>query len=217
MLLSFMGVSVRPIIVVKLAIILIGLASLLLSGCASVPMASMDQDAQAKDFSTHPDKGSLYIYRNEILGAAIPMTVVLNGKKLGQTASKTYFQLDLVPGEYSIESVTENTSSLSLSIDAAQNYFVWQEVKMGMWMARSKLQEVDEETGKKGVLESKLIKSELSEDDLLPLGQVKNHPQPKKYVNSMSFAGTVLSVKKSFSKRKLNFCRSYRIFSFLFD
>ncbi|MHB1198622.1 MAG: hypothetical protein ACYCZ6_03515 [Polaromonas sp.] len=66
---------------------------LLLSGCASVPMASLDLDTKAKDFSPVPNKASLYIYRNESFGAAIPMTVSVNGKVLGQTAAQTYLRI----------------------------------------------------------------------------------------------------------------------------
>ncbi len=142
---------------------------LLLSGCASVPMAPMDQDIKAKDFSPAPNKASLYIYRNESFGAAIPMTVSVNGKALGQTAAQTYFRLNIIPGKYSVESHAENVSSLSLTTEAGKNYFVWQEVKMGMWMARSLLQQTDEPTGRAGVIESKLIATSISEDDLTPL------------------------------------------------
>lgn len=142
---------------------------LLLSGCASVPMAPLDQDAKAKDFSPIPNKASLYIYRNESFGAAIPMTVSVNGKALGQTAAQTYFRLNLTPGKYTVESHAENVSSLALATEAGKNYFVWQEVKMGMWMARSLLQQTDETTGRAGVLESKLIASSVSESDFAPL------------------------------------------------
>ena len=41
---------------------------------------------------------------------------------------------------------------------------------MGMWMARSLLQQVDEETGRAGVNESKLIKAQVAENKILPLG-----------------------------------------------
>ena len=142
---------------------------LLLSGCASVPMAPLDQDSKAKDFSPIPNKASLYIYRNESFGAAIPMTVSVNGKALGQTAAQTYFRLNLTPGKYNVESHAENVSNLSLTTEAGKNYFVWQEVKMGMWMARSLLQQTDETTGRAGVMESKLIASTVSESDLTPL------------------------------------------------
>ena len=142
---------------------------LLLSGCASVPMASLDQDTKAKDFSPIPNKASLYIYRNESFGAAIPMTVTVNGKALGQTAAQTYFRLNLNPGKYAVESHAENVSTLPLTTEAGKNYFVWQEVKMGMWMARSLLQQTDETTGRAGVMESKLIASSVSESDIFPL------------------------------------------------
>lgn len=142
---------------------------LLLSGCASVPMAPMDQDTKAKEFSPAPNKAALYIYRNESFGGAIPMTVAVNGKALGQTAAQTYFRLNIVPGKYNVESHAENVSSFPLTTEAGRNYFVWQEVKMGMWMARSLLQQTDETTGRAGVLESKLIATSISDDDLIPL------------------------------------------------
>ena len=142
---------------------------LLLSGCASVPMAPMDQDAKAKEFLFAPGKASVYIYRNETMGAAIPMTVTINGKALGQTAAQTYFRLNVMPGKYNVESHAENVSSLPLSVEPGKNYFVWQEVKMGMWMARSLLQQVDDQTGRAGVMESKLVASVVSDNDLTPL------------------------------------------------
>jgi hypothetical protein len=40
-----------------------------------------------------------------------------------------------------------------------KNYFVWQEVKMGMFAPRSLLQLVDEGKGRAGVSECKLIES----------------------------------------------------------
>jgi len=149
--------------------IIMSVLILLLTGCASVPMAPLDQDTKAKDFSPVQNKASLYIYRNESMGAAIPMTVSVNGKALGQTAAQTYFRLNLTPGKYSVESHAENVSSFPLPVEAGKNYFVWQEVKMGMWMARSLLQQVDETTGRAGVLESKLIASSISDNDLAPL------------------------------------------------
>lgn len=142
---------------------------LILQGCASVPMAPLDEDARAKDFLPVKNKGSLYIYRNESFGAAIAMTVSVNGKTLGQTAAQTYFRLNLAPGRYKVESHAENVSDLLLPIESGKNYFVWQEVKMGMWMARSLLKQTDEATGRAGVMESKLISTTIQESDLLPL------------------------------------------------
>jgi len=52
----------------------------------------------------------------------------------------------------------ENDATLTLSTEAGKNYYVWQEVKMGLLMARSKLSQVNEKEGKQGVMESKLVK-----------------------------------------------------------
>lgn len=161
----------------KVAVVLsIACLASIFGGCASVPMASMDQDANSKQFTPSPNKAALYIYRNEAFGAAIPMNVAVNGMNIGQTASKTYFRLNLIPGRYKIESNAENVSSLNLSAEAGENYFVWQEVKMGMWMARSALQQVAESTGRAGVMESKQIASTINESDLRPLDSPQNVP-----------------------------------------
>jgi len=133
------------------------LLTLLLTGCASTSMASLDQDAQAKKFTPNPDKASLYIYRNEIMGAGVHMDVDLNGRKIGETVAQSYFELNLNPGVYNIVSHAENDSELSMTLEAGKNYFVWQETKMGFLYARNKLQQVDDATGRAGVNESKMI------------------------------------------------------------
>ena len=126
-------------------------AAILVSGCASVPMASADADKQAKSYATSPTKANLYIYRNESMGGAIRMTVSVNNKVLGQSGPKTYFLVQVDPGKHEISSLTENTSTLVVDAQAGRNYFIWQEVKMGAFSARSQLQIVDEATGRKGV------------------------------------------------------------------
>jgi hypothetical protein len=131
----------------------------LITGCASVPMTSIDEDAKAKSFVVPSDKSSIYVYRNESIGGAIPMTVALNGKVAGQTGMQTYFLFEVAPGTHEVSSISENTSTLKLQTEAGKAYYVWQEVKMGMWMARSQLQQVDEQTGRKGVLECKRAQS----------------------------------------------------------
>lgn len=146
----------------------VAILSLLVVGCASVPMAPADQDAKAKQFTPVSNKANVYIYRNENFGRAIPMTVSVNGKVLGQTAAQTYFWLQLNPGQYNLESHTENVSMLNLSAEPGKDYFVWQEVKMGLWAARSLLQQVDDKTGREGVLESKLINQSFTTVDPLP-------------------------------------------------
>jgi uncharacterized protein YceK len=128
---------------------------LLLSGCATVPMESAEKDTAAKTFMVKEDKSNIYLYRHESFGGAVLMTVTLDGKVAGQTGPQTYFLWEVEPGMHEVGSVAENTSTVKLNTEAGKAYYIWQEVKMGMWMARTLLQQVDEETGRKGVNECK--------------------------------------------------------------
>ncbi len=133
------------------------LSASLITGCASVNMADPSQDAQRKAFTAPADKAGLYIYRNETLGAAIKMPVTVNGQLIGQTGSKTYLYKELSPGKHQIESLTEGSENkIDVELKAGTLTYIWQEVKMGLWSAASKLQIVSPEQGQKGVLETKL-------------------------------------------------------------
>jgi hypothetical protein len=118
-------------------------------------MTSEKSDSMAKSFEVKSDKSNIYLYRNELFGTAVLITVILDDKVVGQTASKTYYFWEVEPGVHEISSVSENESSITLTTEPGKSYFIWQEIKMGMWMARSQLHLVDEETGMKGVRECK--------------------------------------------------------------
>ena len=131
------------------------LCAVLVTGCASVPMAPASADAAAKAFKTDPAKANIYIYRNETFGAALKMPVTLNDASIGETASKTYLFRQVAPGTHTITSQGKDT--LSVDVKAGNNYFVWQEVKMGLVSGGSKLHLVDEAKGKAGIAECKLV------------------------------------------------------------
>jgi hypothetical protein len=130
----------------------------LVSGCASVPMANSERDTQAKTFAgPAAGKANVYVYRNEAIGSLVKMDLVLNGKPIGQTTGMTFVVLEVPPGKHNLVSKSENESRIELVTEAGKNYFVWQEVKMGVLYARNLLQLVDEKTGKAGVAECSLI------------------------------------------------------------
>jgi Protein of unknown function (DUF2846) len=132
-------------------------AVVLASGCASVPMASPELDSSAKTYAVKPGKANLYVYRNESMGGAVKLPVTLNGRAVGDTAAKTYLLLEVDPGSHTLVSKGETDSTLKVDAVAGRNYFVWQEVKMGLMVARSKLQLVDEAKGKADIVECKMI------------------------------------------------------------
>jgi len=128
-------------------------------GCASVPMGDARQDAAAKAFQAPKDKAGIYVFRNETMGAAIKMDVSIDGQTVGQTAANTFLYKEVAPGKRTVVSKAENTDTLELDAKPGVLYFIWQEVKMGLLGARSKLQLVDEAKGKRGVAETKLAES----------------------------------------------------------
>lgn len=131
--------------------------ALTLVGCAStVPMATPEKDAQAKQFIAKPGVAGVYVYRNESFGKAVKLPLEIDGKTIGQTGYKTYFYTEVAPGPHKITTRAENTTELTLNAIAGKLYFIWQEVKMGVWAPKANLQLVDEATGKAGVKETNL-------------------------------------------------------------
>lgn len=127
-----------------------------LTGCASVPMGDPQQDAALKTFKIAPDKAGIYVYRNESMGAAVKMDVAIDGQPLGQTAAKTFLYREVTPGKHTVTSSAENNDSVEVDVKAGTLAYIWQEVKMGIMYARTKLHIATEADGMKGVQETKL-------------------------------------------------------------
>ncbi|WP_082604030.1 DUF2846 domain-containing protein, partial [Acidovorax sp. Root217] len=133
-------------------------AALALVGCTA-PRAKPDADLKAKQFTPQAETASLYIYRSEMTGASAPMTVSVNNQSLGKTNARTYYQLEVAPGSYTVVSSADNTSTVTVEAEAGKSYYVWQKVtmSMGSGTARAQVSLVNEAQGQKGVLASKLL------------------------------------------------------------
>jgi hypothetical protein len=131
----------------------------LVSGCASVNKASDSASAQAKTFTPVTDKAVVYIYRNEILGAAIKMPVNIDGTLVGETGPKSFLRLGVTPGKHTISSLAEKNADLNIDLEAGHTYYVWQEVKMGLMSARTQLHLMPATEGQKGVRECDLLET----------------------------------------------------------
>lgn len=132
-----------------------------LAGCASVPMGDETRDAELKKFAARPGVASIYVYRSEPLGVTHLLEVELDGKTLGRTATKTYLYAEVAPGKHTITSKAENTDTIEIDTVAGRLYFVWQEVKLGLLKARTKLHLVDENRGRADVWGTKLAATNL--------------------------------------------------------
>ena len=131
---------------------------LIFSGCSTPsPNAPMQLDRQAKKFTTTPGKSNIYVYRHESYGGGAGVPLTLDGKPIGTTQWKTYIKVTTNPGTHTLVSHAEVDHSIQFKTKANKNYFVWQEIKMGIMEARSKLKQVPAQEGKKGVKQCTLI------------------------------------------------------------
>jgi len=78
-------------------------AALLVSGCASVPLAGPAADAEGKRFDPPPPgQSALYLYRSSVLGSEVIFSLADNQQPLGSLANRTWIRADLVPGRHVI-------------------------------------------------------------------------------------------------------------------
>lgn len=137
------------------------LLSLLVAGCASVPMESTQNSDQAKKFNA-PTAGyaGLYIYRSGSYGGALKKDVFVDGKCIGETAPNIFFYEE-VKGDTEHKLATESEFSaneLVLQTQAGKNYFVRQYIKMGVFVGGANLEQVNEENGKAEITKLSLAK-----------------------------------------------------------
>lgn len=154
------------------SIYLAGLAFMLLTACAQVPMANDSLDQEAKKFTPPAGKGALYIHRHESFGRAYAHPVLINGLSIGQFAPNTYALLNLTPGLYAIESNgLENTAQIEVTVAAGKNTFVWLETKFGLVLGpRVALHLSDDKVGREAVMDSQRIAGSVPESRFLPIG-----------------------------------------------
>jgi len=139
-------------------LLLIFIALMFMSGCATVPMAPAAMDAAKKSFKTPPsNKAGLYVYRNSNFGAALKKDIFLDGVKIGESAPMTYFYRDILPGLHTVSTESEfGNNGLKLNAKGGKNYFIRQYIKMGVFVGGANLALMSEDKGKKGVLQTKL-------------------------------------------------------------
>lgn len=135
---------------------------ILLTGCASVKMASQEENNLRKQF-TAPKEGQvgLYIYRRAIFfGDGITRKINLDGHYVGGLPVETYLFLSVGAGSHTLStesSVSDN--KIELTLEEGKNYFIKQFMYPGapFMGSAANLRIVSDEIGKKEILEIELI------------------------------------------------------------
>jgi hypothetical protein len=133
-----------------------------LAGCAEVPMAPAELDRDAKMFRPTDGLSTIYLFRDENLGASARITISLDDQVAGQTAAWTYLRWVVSPGTHHIASYADNVDVLTLATEPDGMYFVRQDIKLGVPYPRAQLRLVDEQRGRAGVRASRRAADQLA-------------------------------------------------------
>lgn len=126
----------------------------ILTGCASVNMASQEASDKAKKFSTPSDgKAGLYVYRDSFVGKALKKDIYVNGECLGESASDVFFYKEVDGNKkHKIETESEfSPNALEVFMEAGKNYFVRQFIKFGAFVGGADLEKIPEEQAKTAI------------------------------------------------------------------
>ncbi len=130
-----------------------------IGGCNLVPVtyATPEADAEAKKFKCPEGMSRVYVFRDEYVQWALPITLSIDDQVVGSFAAWTYSVFDLTPGSHRLLTGTSGdsfTSELVVKARLGDVHYVWLEKGLfgGAWA-----HQVDEPRGQTGVNRSKLI------------------------------------------------------------
>ena len=135
--------------------------TLLVSGCASVDMASKAESAKAKEFNP-PGQGNagVYVYRDSFVGKALKKDIWIDGKCIGESAPDVFFYTEVAGGKnHKVDTESEfSPNALELMFEAGKNYFIRQFIKIGVFVGGAGLEQIPEEQGKIAVAKLDMAK-----------------------------------------------------------
>ena len=101
------------------------LMALALAGCASVPHAAPERDAEAKQFLAQPNSATLYVYRPDFVAPRRDESVLyVDTRLIGATLPGTFFRIDLRAGPHELRGYGYDQGSLTVETRYGEIVFV---------------------------------------------------------------------------------------------
>lgn len=146
----------------KLSGVFLGATLLAAGGCAQVPLADPQQDADAKRFAgPGQDNGALYVYRSGLMGFTRPIDVSIAGGVHAELAPDTYLRLEGPPGPVDLSCrVGDNHGGQEIAIVSGQTRYVEVVMTTGLWAPGCRVAEVPPDRGQAAVRQSKRVTSQ---------------------------------------------------------
>ena len=126
-------------------------AVLALAACTSVPQASRERDAEAKQFITHPNAAAIYVYRPDFPSGDSEWTdsvLWADEHLVGTTLPGSYFRLDLRAGTHVLRGGEVDLGRFTLDTRSGELYFV----RLNVFGSTSHFALIPPETGKREIL-----------------------------------------------------------------
>lgn len=138
-----MKTSVR----LRLAVAL--LLPFLFAACATGPSLTSMRD---KIPQVPTEEGRIWFYRSgSPFGSAIQPSIMLNGRKVGDSVPGGFFYVDTAPGQYVVTTVTETDYSVKFVLEAPQERFIRTAVSVGLLIGRVVPELVDPDEARKDI------------------------------------------------------------------
>jgi hypothetical protein len=135
-------------------------AIFILVGCASKSnYATKEVSDNAKLFNKPSDeKAGLYIYRDFEPGFILKKDLFIDDKLIAETSPNMFFYREVEGDkEYKISTESEfSPNDLILKAEKDKNYFIKQYIKPGVFVGGANLKVVDEEVGKKAIMNPRM-------------------------------------------------------------
>jgi hypothetical protein len=103
------------------------------------------------------DTGRIYIYRSAVVGMAIQPEVRLNGEVVGRAVPMGFFYLDEKPGNYELETTTEVTRKLSLTLEQGQKRYVRLNISLGFLVGHVYPELVDDDVAQREIKDCRYL------------------------------------------------------------
>lgn len=118
------------------------------SYCAFVPLASQQDDLEAKTFrAPAAGKANIYVVRRYTFEHGRKYDVLLDGKAVGALAVRTYLVLEADPGLHEIVVQNGEEQPVQLKAEAGQVYYIEYTLPFSLSLRRGRLAITDEKEG----------------------------------------------------------------------
>jgi len=128
----------------------------------STPRVAAGDDEEYVEFTEdHPlgqpeaGKALIYVLRPTSMGAAVKSFFIVDDTPVGINRGSSYFFIQVDPGKRLFWSKSENVDALELAVEAGKPYYIQQQVQMGGFRARTKLEVLGEAAGQAALAKCK--------------------------------------------------------------